>query len=195
MEEVERAISLGMNVIYSSCWYLDLIEYGTKWSKYYQCDPADATYGNLVLFSLGFLLQHACTVRTNLDAWVCHVKFQEKVVFKNIHFLCSHIKWGFRFTLVRLSVCLKILWQGLKRKSGGICVLWTHFELTKIRSSLWSLRLLACLFRRKSWTIVIARSMLSTPNLEYLLIMTRCNCKTRDITLKAIFLELCPFLI
>ncbi|XP_060596365.1 uncharacterized protein LOC132750412 isoform X1 [Ruditapes philippinarum] len=45
MEEVERAISLGMNVIYSSCWYLDLIEYGTKWSKYYQCDPADATYG------------------------------------------------------------------------------------------------------------------------------------------------------
>lgn len=46
MEEVERAISLGMNVIYSSCWYLDLIEYGTKWSKYYQCDPADTTYGN-----------------------------------------------------------------------------------------------------------------------------------------------------
>lgn len=45
MEEVERAISLGMNVIYSSCWYLDLIEYGTKWSKYYQCDPADTTYG------------------------------------------------------------------------------------------------------------------------------------------------------
>ncbi|KAL4235005.1 hypothetical protein ACF0H5_006644 [Mactra antiquata] len=45
MEEVERAISLGMNVIYSTCWYLDLIEYGTKWSKYYQCDPADTTYG------------------------------------------------------------------------------------------------------------------------------------------------------
>jgi len=45
MEEVERAISLGMNVIYSTCWYLDLIEYGTKWIKYYQCDPADTTYG------------------------------------------------------------------------------------------------------------------------------------------------------
>ena len=30
--------------------------------------------------------------------------------------------------------------------------------------------------------------------LEYLLIMTRCSCKTRDITLKAIVLELCPFL-
>lgn len=45
MEEVERAISLGMNVIYSTCWYLDLIEYGTKWIKYYQCDPADSTYG------------------------------------------------------------------------------------------------------------------------------------------------------
>ena len=33
----------------------------------------------------------------------------------------------------------------------------------------------------------------STPNLEYLLIMTRCSCKTRGITLMLYFLELCPF--
>ncbi|XP_052231450.1 uncharacterized protein LOC127844929 isoform X1 [Dreissena polymorpha] len=45
MEEVERAISLGMNVIYSTCWYINYIEYGTKWIKYYQCDPADSSYG------------------------------------------------------------------------------------------------------------------------------------------------------
>ena len=33
-----------------------------------------------------------------------------------------------------------------------------------------------------------------TPNLEYLLIMTGCSCKTRSITLQAIVLELCPLL-
>ena len=65
---------------------------------------------------------------------------------------------------------------------------------------------LACLFWRKSWAIVIARSsslLLSVSitqvlkgisNLEYLLFVTRCSCKTRDITLGAIFLELCLFL-
>ena len=33
----------------------------------------------------------------------------------------------------------------------------------------------------------------STPNLEYWLIMTRCSCIAKDINLIAIFLELCPF--
>ena len=33
----------------------------------------------------------------------------------------------------------------------------------------------------------------STPDVEYLLIMTRCSCKTRCITLKAIVLEICSF--
>ena len=68
------------------------------------------------------------------------------------------------------------------------------------------------LFRRKSRAIVIARSSsllsssckifnyititqkvlkVSKPNLEYFLIMTRCSCRTRGITLKAIVLELC----
>ena len=31
-------------------------------------------------------------------------------------------------------------------------------------------------------------------NLEHLLVMTTCSCKTRGITLKAFILELCPFL-
>ena len=71
---------------------------------------------------------------------------------------------------------------------------------------------LACLFRRKSRAIVIAKSLLfslslllssciiqkvfkvSTPNLEYLLIMTRCSFRTRGITLKAVLWELCPLL-
>ena len=67
---------------------------------------------------------------------------------------------------------------------------------------------LACLFQRKSRAVVIARSSSSLCknfniahyskrikciNIEYLLIMTRCSCMTRGITLKAIFLELCPF--
>ena len=45
MADVSRAISLGYNVLYSTCWYLDHVEYGAKWPKYYQCDPADASYG------------------------------------------------------------------------------------------------------------------------------------------------------
>ena len=70
-----------------------------------------------------------------------------------------------------------------------------------------------CLFQRKSRAIVIARPLpllllcknfnvvhfqnvlrVSTPNLKYLPIMTRCSCKAWGMTLKAIFLELCPFL-
>ncbi|XP_041375318.1 uncharacterized protein LOC121388147 [Gigantopelta aegis] len=45
MADVSRAIGMGYKVIYSTCWYLDRIEYGTKWTKYYQCDPADNTFG------------------------------------------------------------------------------------------------------------------------------------------------------
>ena len=63
---------------------------------------------------------------------------------------------------------------------------------------------LAWHFWRQYQAIVIARSSsscniqkvlkVSAPYLEYLLIMTRCNWKTWVITLKATFLELCPFL-
>ncbi|KAK7114420.1 uncharacterized protein [Littorina saxatilis] len=45
MADVSRAIGMGYNVLYSSCWYLDHVEYGVKWPKYYQCDPADTSYG------------------------------------------------------------------------------------------------------------------------------------------------------
>lgn len=45
MADVSRAISLGYNVLYSTCWYLDHVEYGVKWPKYYQCDPVDGSYG------------------------------------------------------------------------------------------------------------------------------------------------------
>ncbi|XP_045192314.2 uncharacterized protein LOC123548818 isoform X3 [Mercenaria mercenaria] len=44
-EEIERAISLGFNVLYSSCWYINLIEYGIQWPKYYHCDPVDNNDG------------------------------------------------------------------------------------------------------------------------------------------------------
>ncbi|XP_050399578.1 beta-hexosaminidase subunit beta isoform X1 [Patella vulgata] len=46
--DINRAINLGYNVLYSTCWYLDHVEYGTKWPKYYQCDPADNSYGMTV---------------------------------------------------------------------------------------------------------------------------------------------------
>ena len=68
---------------------------------------------------------------------------------------------------------------------------------------------LARLFRRQTQAIMIVRpsSLCKNVNvahysrnikdinakLEYLLIMTRCSCKTRGITLKVIVVELCPF--
>ena len=45
MTDVMRATSLGYEVLYSTCWYLDHVEYGTKWPKYYNCDPVDQSYG------------------------------------------------------------------------------------------------------------------------------------------------------
>lgn len=45
MGDVQRAIDMGYHALYSTCWYLDLIEYGTKWPKYYMCDPADTSMG------------------------------------------------------------------------------------------------------------------------------------------------------
>ncbi|XP_046550141.1 uncharacterized protein LOC124259963 [Haliotis rubra] len=48
MADVNRAISMGYQVVYATCWYLDHVEYGTKWPKYYQCDPADSTFGYMI---------------------------------------------------------------------------------------------------------------------------------------------------
>lgn len=45
-EELHRAISLGLNVLYSSCWYLNMIEHGVQWPKYYKCDPVENDSGN-----------------------------------------------------------------------------------------------------------------------------------------------------
>ncbi|CAG5126102.1 unnamed protein product, partial [Candidula unifasciata] len=45
MADVMRATSMGYQVIYSTCWYMDHIEYGTKWPKYYNCDPVDQSFG------------------------------------------------------------------------------------------------------------------------------------------------------
>jgi hypothetical protein len=36
--DVERITSMGLRVIFSSCWYLDYIGYGQDWDKYYRCE-------------------------------------------------------------------------------------------------------------------------------------------------------------
>ncbi|KAH9503535.1 hypothetical protein Btru_068140 [Bulinus truncatus] len=51
MADVMRATSLGYQVLFSTCWYMDHIEYGTKWPKYYNCDPADTSYERLNNFT------------------------------------------------------------------------------------------------------------------------------------------------
>ena len=75
-------------------------------------------------------------------------------------------------------------------------------SLTHVYRSMWKVHTVCF---KESQAILIAGSLLlscitqkvlkvSTPNMEYLLILTRCSCKTRNITLKDIILELCPFL-
>lgn len=50
--DLARITAAGYRAIYSSCWYLNLIKYGSDWSQlpnadwarrglYYQCDPTD----------------------------------------------------------------------------------------------------------------------------------------------------------
>ena len=60
---------------------------------------------------------------------------------------------------------------------------------------LWSLGRRRC-HHAKTVMLPITQKVLkiSTPTLEYLLIMTRCSCKTKGIKLKAIVLKLWPFL-
>lgn len=39
MEEMRRVLNAGYRAILSSCWYLNIIEYGQDWARFYQCDP------------------------------------------------------------------------------------------------------------------------------------------------------------
>ncbi len=36
--DVERVMRAGQRVIFSSCWYLDYVNYGMDWDKYYMCE-------------------------------------------------------------------------------------------------------------------------------------------------------------
>lgn len=44
MEELKRVVEAGYRAILSSCWYLNYIDYGQDWVKFYQCDPADSQF-------------------------------------------------------------------------------------------------------------------------------------------------------
>ena len=77
------------------------------------------------------------------------------------------------FLLFVLNIAdFQLVWSVLKKKSS--C--WCHAKI--LMQPIITLKVLN----------------ISTPSLEYLLIMTRCSCKTRGISLNAVFLELSPFM-
>jgi hexosaminidase len=40
-ETLSKALKLGHKVIFSACWYINLIDYGQSWREYYECDPVE----------------------------------------------------------------------------------------------------------------------------------------------------------
>jgi len=40
MQEMATVTAAGHNAIFSSCWYINIISYGSLWQSYYNCDPA-----------------------------------------------------------------------------------------------------------------------------------------------------------
>lgn len=40
MAELKRVVSANYRALLSSCWYLNYIDYGQDWIKFYRCDPA-----------------------------------------------------------------------------------------------------------------------------------------------------------
>jgi hexosaminidase len=41
LKEVNRTTHLGLQTLYSSCWYLNRISMGPDWHHYYACDPRE----------------------------------------------------------------------------------------------------------------------------------------------------------
>ncbi|CAH8541134.1 unnamed protein product [Dicrocoelium dendriticum] len=39
--EMQNITEAGFRVLFSSCWYLNIISYGVDWGPYYECDPTD----------------------------------------------------------------------------------------------------------------------------------------------------------
>ena len=42
--DLHQVARSGRRVIYSTCWYLDRLEYGPQWIKFYECEPGPSRY-------------------------------------------------------------------------------------------------------------------------------------------------------
>ena len=131
----------------------------------------------------------------NLASFVC-IPLKE-VCSQNLHsVVCLYI--FFYFFLISSMTCYSYIYLTLVVHMLGTLI----FSLSVLKKKL---SYCDCLTVVVIITVVVIMQKLSpllkkylvisTPDLEYLLIRTRCSCMTRDLTLKTIVLELFPFLI
>lgn len=72
--DIDRVMRKGYRTLFSSCWYLDYINYGQDWDKYYRCEQIGEYYSVLQVWaewSGGWVLHSTSVNRHIITAVSC----------------------------------------------------------------------------------------------------------------------------